>query len=347
VIARPTTLILLIVGAAFGLSQRSARAEAVADFYNGKTINLLIGDATGGANDAYARLIGRYLGKYLPGNPAVVAQNMPGAGSFRAAQRVTVSAPQDGTYIGLVHSSILLDSVIDDPRRKTEQLEFGYLGSANKNLAACFVRADAPVKRFADLFHTEMIAGAGNDASTTREYSALLNSVLGTKLKVTSGYTGNAHIFLAIDRGEVQGSCGASYVAVAALRQTWLAQKLVNPIVQESLQGHPHLNKLGVPLVFDFVKTDEQRKILEVFYSQQEYGRPFVTGPKVPRERLVALQTAFMNTINDRDLQRDADKAGLELMPVSGPEVAKLVADARSSPSELFRKIRQALGHGG
>lgn len=345
VILRRALLVIAACGAIFGMRAATAQSSPVADFYRGKSIYMIIGDGVGGGFDVYGRLVARYLGKYIPGNPTILPQNLPGGGSFRAAEKVAVSAPQDGTFIGAIHASTLLDPIMGDPRKKAKRLDLAYLGSASKNLAACFVRADAPVQSFADLQKKQLIVGAGNDASTTREFSSLLKNLFGAKLKISAGYTGNGEIFLAVDRGEVQGMCGAGYIGVTALRPNWLKSGFARIIVQENIHGIPALNALHIPRTLDFVKTDEQRKILEVFYSQQEFGRPFVVGAKVPPDRISALQSAFERALDDPDLRREAQAINLDISPLSATEVETFVSRAYSTPPEVLAKLRQALGY--
>lgn len=318
-------------------------AQTPEQFYKGKTVNLVIGSAAGAGFDAYGRLVARHIGKHIPGAPQIVPQNLDGAGGFRAASRVAVSAPQDGTYIAGVYPTTLLDPVMGDPRKKVEKLNLVALGSVSKNLAACFFRADAPVKTFAETFDKEVILGAGNQGSTTRQFASVLKNVLGVKLKISAGYSGNAQVYLAVDRNEVQGMCGTGYVGVTSLRANWLKEGFVNIVAQESLKGIPELNAKSVPLTLSFAKTEEQRRILQVFYSQQEFGRPFITGGAVPADRIAALQKAFMDTMKDPELLEDAKKSKLEVEPITGAEVDKLVQIAFSTPPELLSKLRQTL----
>ena len=339
--ATALSVAVFFAGTAGGLAQTSS----VAEFYKGKTVYLVIGAAVGAGYDAYSRLIARHLGRHIPGNPDIVPQNLDGAGAFRAATRVAVSAPQDGTYIAAIYPTTLLDPIMGNPKRKVARLDFAYLGSASKNLSACFFRADAPVKSFAETFEREIIVGAGTEASTTREYSAILKNILGAKLKIASGYTGNGQIYLAIDRGEVQGTCGMGYIGVQSLRSNWLRDGFVKVAAQESVDGDPELNAKGVPRTIEFAKTDEQRQILDIYYSQQEFGRPYVVGATVPRERVEALQRAFMSTLEDLDLLREAKAANFHISPITASALETLVTKAYSSPPEILAKLRQALGY--
>jgi tripartite-type tricarboxylate transporter receptor subunit TctC len=319
---------------------------SVGEFYKGKTIHLIIGAAVGAGYDAYSRLIARHLGKHIPGNPDIVPQNLDGAGAFRAAQRVAVTAPQDGTYVGANHPTTLLDPIMGNPKRKVARLDYAYLGSASKNLSACFFRADAPVKTFAETFDREIVIGVGTEASTTREYSAVLKNLLGAKLKMAGGYSGNGQIYLAIDRGEVQGTCGMGYTGAASLRPNWFRDGTVNVVAQESVAGDAALNAKGIPRTAQFAKTDEQRQILDIYYSQQEFGRPYVVGAKVPRERVEALQRAFMTTLADPELLQEAKKLNFDISPLPAADLEALVKKAYAAPAPILAKLRQALGYG-
>lgn len=319
---------------------------SVAEFYKGKSIYIVVGTAAGGGFDAYARMIARHLGKHIPGNPTIIPQNLDGGGGWRATQRVAQIAPPDGTTIGAILPPTLLDPLIGDPRKKLERFDLAFLGSASKNLAACFARTDAPVQSAQDLFEKELIVGTGNATSTTFAFSTVLKNVLGAKLKLTAGYTGNAQLYVAMDRGEVQGMCGTSIIGVTSMRANWFKDKFARAILQENINGHPDLNALGVPSVLSFAKTDEQRQMLELYYSQQEFGRPYVVNAKTPPDRLAALQKAFMDTMRDPELLRESEKLQLDIDPINGPEVAALLARAYASSPGAVAKLREAMGYG-
>jgi len=341
------TLSLLLSVPIIDAAATSASAQsAVADFYRGKTVNMVIGSATGGGFDAYARLIGRYMSKHLPGSPTVVPQNVPGSGGFAAGHRVAVVAPQDGTHIGAVHPTTIVDPVLGDPRKSTKPLDFAYLGSASTDVEACFLRTNAPAKSLRDGFNTEIILGASNQASSSREYAALLKHVLGLKVNIVGGYNGTQHLILAVDRGEVQGLCGASYLGVVAGRPDWFTNNVVKVISYQGNKTHPEFKWMAdaIPAV-SLAKTDEQRQILTIYDSQEEFARPYVTGANVPKERVEALRLAFMRALDDPDLRKEAAGLGLQISPTSGAEVQALVANIYNAPPELLRKIRVVLGY--
>ena len=327
-------------------SDSMAAEESVADFYRGKSINMVIGSASGGGFDAYARIIGRYMTKYLPGRPTIVPQNLIGSGGFAAGYRVAVTAPQDGTHVGAVHPTTIIDPVLGDPRKGTKPLELAYLGSASTDVEACYLRTDAPAKSFRDAFDTEIILGASNQASSSREYASLLKNVLGMKVTIVGGYSGTAQIMLAVDRGEVQGLCGASYSGVVAARPGWFTNNLVKVISYQGPKQRPELKWAADALpAVTFAKTEEQRQILNLYDSQEEFARPYVTGANVPPERIEALRSAFMSALNDPELRKEATGLGLEVSPVSGALVQALVANIYSASPEILRKTRVALGY--
>ena len=338
--------LLLTAPCPISMTTGGTAQTAVAEFYKGKSVYILVGTAAGGGFDAYGRMVARHLGKHIPGNPTIIPQNLDGGGGWRATQRVAMTAPPDGTTIGAILPTTLLDPLIGDPRKKLERFDLAFLGSASKNLQACFVRTDAPVQSAQDLFEKELIVGTGNATSTTFGFSTILKNVLGAKLKLTPGYTGNAQIYVAVDRGEVQGMCGTSIIGVTSMRANWFSEKFARAILQESATGHPDLNALGVPRALSFAKTDEQRQMLEVYYSQQEFGRPYIVNVKTPPDRLAALQKAFMDTMRDPELLRELEKLQLDIDPITGPEVGALVAKAYASSPEAVAKLREAMGYG-
>lgn len=259
-----------------------AANASVADFYRGNTVFMIIGSSSGGGFDTYARIVSRYMSKHLPGNPTFVSQNQPGAGGIVAGTRVAVNAPQDGTYVGAVRPTTIVAPVLGDKSSRTKPINFAFLGSASTNLEACFLRTDAPAKSFEDGFKTEIVLGAGNTSSSSREYAALLDKVLGIKIKIVGGYSGSSDIMLAVERGEVQGTCGANLANVLATRSKWFSDNTVRVI---SYQGNKIIDvkeAKGVKPAVMYAKTDEQRKILSLYDLQGPIGRPYVTGGDVP-----------------------------------------------------------------
>ena len=259
-----------------------ARAQdSVAQFYRGKQINLYVGSSAGGGYDTYARLLARRFSNSIPGNPSVVPQNMPGAGSNKLASYMYSVAPKDGTAIGAIFSGAILQPLLGDPVQH-DPSKFIYLGNANNEVFLCLVRNDAPVQTFKDAFSHELIIGATNEGGSSRDFPAMLDNVLGTKLRLVTGYPGSNEIMLALERNEVQGVCGIGWSSVAPQRARLLDSGLAHVLVQLATTGHPELDRMGVPLAIDFAKTDDDRKVMELVYSQLIFGRPFVLPPVFP-----------------------------------------------------------------
>ena len=229
--------------------------DPVEQFYRGKSINIYVGGAAGGGYDTYARALGRHMGKYIPGNPTIVAQNMPGAGSNKAASYLYSVAPKDGTAIGALFPGAILAPLLTDTAIQHDPAKFIFVGSANSDVYTCVVRTDTPIMSFKDAFTQEIIVGASNEGGTTRDMPTLSNNVLGTKFRIVTGYAGTREIALAVERKETQGLCGFGYTSLLSVRPEWVANKFVRIIVQENAKGVAALNKQGVPRTIDFAKT--------------------------------------------------------------------------------------------
>jgi tripartite-type tricarboxylate transporter receptor subunit TctC len=320
-----------------------ARAQdAVAQFYKGKQINLYVGSSAGGGYDTYARLLARRLGSYIPGNPTVVAQNMPGAGSNKLASYIYSMAPRDGTAIGAIFSGAILQPLLGDPVQH-DPSRFIYLGNANNEVFLCLVRTDAPVQTFKDVLSRELIVGATNEGGSTRDFTAMLDNLLGARLRIVTGYPGSNEIMLAIERNEVQGACGFGWSSVAPQRARLLDSGLTRVLAQLATTGHPELNRMGVPLAIDFTKTEDDRKVMELVYSQLIFGRPFILPPGVPAERVGALRRAFMAALQDKDAVAEARGMQLDLDPLSGEAVQAEVTRVYGTPGRIVERAKQSL----
>jgi len=317
--------------------------DAVAQFYKGKQINLYIGTSPGGGYDTYARLLARRFSSYIPGNPAIIPQNMPGAGSNKLASFMYSVAPKDGTAVGAIFSGAILQPLVGDTPTQHDPSKFIYLGNANNEVFVCFARADAPAKTFQDTFSKELIIGATNEGGSTRDFAAMLINVLGSKLRIITGYAGSNEIMLAIERNEVQGLCGVGWSSIAAQHAQWLTNGFGKLIAQLATKGHPEMNKMGVPLAIDFAKTDEDRKVMELIYSQLIFGRPYVLPPGTPPDRVAALRKAFMAALQDKDTLAEAKKMDLDLDALEGGDVQAEVAKAYSMPANIVERAKQAL----
>lgn len=319
----------------------TARADSVADFYKGKTVELYIGYSVGGGYDTYARLLARHIGKHIPGNPTIVPKNMPGAGSLKLANWLYEAAPQDGTVFATIARAAPFDPLFGNEKAQFKANKFNYIGSANNEVSVCAAMADSGIKTVADLENKTLIVGGTGDTADTVQFPKIINAVLGTKMKIINGYPGGKDVVLAMERGEVQGRCGWSWSSVKSKNMDWVTSGKLNLIMQLSTDKHPELP--DVPLVMDLAKSDADRRLLNMIFARQELGRPYVAPPNVPEERVEALRAAFMATMKDPEFLKEAANADLELSPVSGAKVQKLVHEAYESDPKIVERINEIL----
>ncbi len=317
--------------------------DQIAQFYRGKTVNIVIGSAPGGGYDGYGRLIAHHLGKHIPGHPSVIAQNMPGAGSNKAAGYIALQAPRDGTMIGAIQPGAVLQPLLSDLRMQHDPSKFIFVGSATNDVYLCLVRSDAPVKTFQDTFTTEVVLGASAEGATLRDLPTMLDNLLGVKLRLVTGYAGSREVMIAIERGEVQGICGFGWASLELQHPDWISSGKARIIAQEDLKGHPEVNKMGVPRTIDFAKTEEVRQVMELVYSQNLFGRPYVLAPGVPADRVAALRKAFMDAIHDPELIAEAERTRFDLGAMSGEDLQALVAKLYALPARVSARAKQAL----
>jgi tripartite-type tricarboxylate transporter receptor subunit TctC len=322
----------LAIGIAAG-----AAAQSPADFYKGKSVDLNIGYTSGGGYDVYARILARHMDRYLPGNPTIVPKNMPGAGSLVLANWLYSVAPKDGTTFAAIGRGVPFDPLLGSEKAKFDPTKFNWIGSMNDEVSVCVAWHTTGITKLEDAMKKELVVGGTGAAADTDQFPKVLNGTIGTKFKVVSGYPGGNDILLAMERGEVQGRCGWSWSSVVTTHKNWLDEKKINVLVQLSLSKHPDLP--NVPLIMDYAKTDEQKKIFNLVFARQPMGRPFVAPPGVPQERVAALRKAFMDTLKDQQFLAEAKKMELELNPVSGEKVQKLVEDVYKTPKPVADKV--------
>lgn len=315
----------------------AALAQAPTPFYQGKQIELDINSSVGGGYDLYARLLARHMGKYIPGDPTIVPKNMVGASGLRLANWLASAAPRDGTVIGAVSRATAFEPLLGNKNAQYDGTKFAFIGSANDEVSVCVTWHTSGVVTFQDALQKEVTVGAaGTVGDDTYQFPALLDRMFGAKFKIVRGYPGGNEINLAMEQGEVQGRCGIPWSTVKAARRDWIDDRKVNFLMQFSLAKHPDLP--DVPLVTDLAKTDEQRKIVRLIFGRQVMGRPFALPPGVPVERLAELRKAFDATMVDKDYLADAAKMKLEVKPVSGERVERLVDD-------IYKTTSPAIAH--
>lgn len=333
----------LLASIAAVCSSAMALPAVAQDFWAGKTLTLIIGTEAGSGYDVYARLVGRHLVKHLPGKPALLPQNLNGAGSKRAAEHMAVVAPKDGTVISLVFPGAIFEPlIIEKSKWRYDPSKFEYLGTADSGTRMCSTMPNSKVKTFEDARREVATIGASAPGGSTYDYPTMLNALAGTKFKVITGYKGTVEVAVAMERGEVDGWCGIEVSTYTAVRPDWVPKKQVNTFVQLGLEPNPQMTALGIPSIWQFAPP-ENRKALEIIVSQQVFQRPFIAPPGVPADRMKQMQTAFMATMNDPEFLGEAEKAKLTVSPKSGPDVAALVSRMYGAPQEIIDQMAKAL----
>ena len=326
-------------------AQGLAQDDALARFFRDKTVTIGVGSSTGGGLDTFGRLVSRHMGKHIPGNPAVVVSNMPGAGGNILANNLYTIAPKDGTFMGITFPSVIIDPLLSENHRGYDPTKFNYLGNANPEVLVCLLRQDAPAKKLEDILTTELIIGATAPGSTTADFPAIAKGLLGAKFRIVTGYQGSREVTLAIEKGEVQGICGLGWSTVRVQYPELLAGGMFARVfAQEDLKGHAQLNAAGVPMMLSLARTDVDRQALSMFYAQNAFSRPFMLPPGVPADRVAAMRGIFMKTIADPELQAEAAKMKIDAEPTSGEELQKVIASMYATPREVVERVRKAMG---
>ncbi|MGE0653158.1 MAG: Bug family tripartite tricarboxylate transporter substrate binding protein [Alphaproteobacteria bacterium] len=332
---------LLAGAAAFALG---GPAQA-ADFYAGKEIRFLIGLGAGSTYDAYARTLSRHMGRYIPGNPTFINVNMPGAGSLKAYNHIYNVAKKDGTEFGTGHRFVPIMPLFGIKGAKFDGTKFGYVGSANREVGVTIAWHTSEVKTFDDLLKKELIVGTTGAGAALTNFASVLKTALGAKLKVVSGYKTTREIDLALERGEIQGRAGVSYNSIVNATPDWLKENKISFLIQMGLSRHPDLP--NVPNILDRVTNATDRAAIELLLTPSEMGRPFVTPPGVPAERLQTLRKAFTAAMKDKAFQADARKQQLELNPMTGAEVEELVRRVyRTASPEVVARAQELTAAG-
>ena len=315
---------------------------AAQNFYEGKTVNLIVGTDAGGGYDIYGRTVARHIGKHIPGKPTVIVQNMPGAGSAKAAEFLYVLAPKDGLTFGLIFPGMVVEPLLQPGKFRFDPTRFEYLGSADSGSRLCVTHRSSRIKTFDDALKLPSNFGGSAFGSSTTDYAQLLINLAGAKMRIVNGYKSSIDTVLAAERGEIDGLCGYDSSSFRSQKPDWFNSPEANMILQAALEPFPELTKLGVPHIWQYI-SGENRTIAEVVLAQQEFHRPFLAPPGVPADRLAILRTAFMATMTDADFLGDAARMKLTITPKDAETVAKLVKQMYASPPELIAKVNKAL----
>ncbi len=317
-----------------------AHAQSVEDFYRGKTINLIIGYSVGGGYDLYGRLVSRHIGKHIPGRPAIVPQNMTGAGSLRAAQYIYLVAPKDGTTFGTFGRTIATTPLLTPATAQFDGTRFTWLGSVTNEVSTCVTWHTSPVKTWSDILTKEVAMGGEGPGADPDVYTLLYKNVFGAKMRLVAGYHGTNDVTLAMERGEVDGLCGLSWSTMKARHQQWMTAKKLNIIIQAALRKQPELT--DVPLASDLTQDREKLQILKLFLASQETARPFAAPPDIPADRKVALIRAFDATMKDPEFLAEAQKLNMDINPLNAKGVDDIVAELYATPKAVLEKAAQA-----
>jgi tripartite-type tricarboxylate transporter receptor subunit TctC len=329
----------MLIAALLALGASPAVAQS-AGFYAGKTVNLIIGFGPGGGYDRWGRTLAAHIGKHLPGKPTIVAQNMPGAGSYVAASHIYGAAPKDGTVFAIIARDAALGPLSGAPGARFDATKLSWIGSPTKEHNVCIASNNAKVKNVKQLHDTQLILGDTGPGTGTRSYPKVLNDLFGFKFKLVSGFRSSADVFLAIERGEVEGIC-ESLDSVNARRPKWIPDKIVNVLLQAG-EGEPAELK-GVPNVLSLARTDEERQVLEYLYAGQNIGRPFVAPPDLPPERLKMLRDAFDATMKDPEFIGDVKRHKFDLDPEDGSHLATLIKKLYATPKPVIERVSKLI----
>ena len=315
-----------------------AQAQSPEAFYKGKTIDMMIGSEAGSGYDAYARLVANHMGKHIPGRPNIVVKQMVGAGGIVATNYLAKIAAKDGSVIGQVQNTVPFQPLVTPGGEQFDATKLGYIGSANSEVALAFTWHTSATKTLSDLQQRETIM-AGVIGSISANYAYAMSDLAGAKIRLITGYAGAGQSMLALERGEIEGYPALFWSTFKTTKPDWIAQKKINFLVQLALKKHPELP--DVPLIFDYLKTDDDRAAAELLLAPQLAGRPFITPPDIPKERLAALRTSFNIMMADADFKADADKRNMEVQLVTGEEIAGVVARAYATKPEIVAKVRR------
>jgi tripartite-type tricarboxylate transporter receptor subunit TctC len=327
---------------ALGLLLFATSPAAAADFYAGKTVNFIVGTDVGGGFSIYGRTIGKYLPRYIPGNPTVVVKNMPGAGGATASAWLYRIAPKDGTAIASVSPNAILGKLLDDSQTQYDPSRFAYLAGAERGTRLCMTFQHSKVKTLDDALTHKAVIGATSAGSPTREYAAMIKHATGAKFEIVSGYKGPPELFIAMERGEIDGVCGLDWSALKSQQPEWLKERKLNLLVQGALEGDPELLALGVSTPWRYIKDDVDRRAVELMVSfQQAFGKSYMAPPGVPAEQIKILRDAFNAALKDRELLAEAERLSIEIAPQSGEKVQRLVESAFSAPAHVVDRLKK------
>jgi tripartite-type tricarboxylate transporter receptor subunit TctC len=322
----------------FGLLQTSssAFAQSVADFYKSHQISMLVGSGAGGGYDVYARTFAQFWTRHIPGHPVIIPMDMPAAAGLAAAASLYNSAERDGSVIGAFTNGAAMDPLFGNPGAHYDPLKFEWIGSIGKLENVCATWHTSPVKTIAAARERQVVVAAAGATSNTAIVPNMLNTLIGTKFKVISGYDPGSGLTLAVESGEAEGICGLSWSTMKASRPRWVNDHLLQVIVQMGLSKLPDLP--NVPSALDLVTDPGNKQVMELILMRQEAGRPFAAPPGTPADRVAALRQAFVETLADPAFIAEAQKLQLEIDPLTGEAIEKILAKAYAAPKPIIQR---------
>lgn len=321
-----------------------ARAQTPAQFYKGKTFTVLVGIEQGTGYDLYGRTLARHIGRHIPGNPAVIVNNMPGASGLVAFNWLANIAPKEGTVIATGSFSVPVEPVFGNKSARFDATKLNWIGNMDSSVSVCAVRADAGVNSFDDMLSkTVMIGGTGRAGPISQSPMALKN-LAGAKINLVEGYKGTASVRLAMERGEVQGICGVSFSTVRTQYRSLLDQKKIKLLVQLGPRPMQHPMLEGVPHIYAYAKSPEQTQVFDLIFGVQGLGRSFAAPPNVPAERVAVLRAAFEKTMTDPALVAEAKKIDLDINWQNGKDVQAFIENAYKATPASIARAKKALG---
>jgi tripartite-type tricarboxylate transporter receptor subunit TctC len=323
------------------LAAPAARADDVADFYKGRNVQLYIGYSAGGGYDAYARILARHMGEHIPGNPTIVPQNMPGAGSLRVVNYLYNIAPKDGSAIATFARGMAMEPLLDPTGTQYDAQKLTWLGSISDEVSICAFRTGAGIRTLDDMKTKSYIVGGTGSGSDTDIFATMLRNMFHMKMKIAAGYPGGNDIVLAMERGEVDGRCGWSWSSVLSRSKELLDDHKIDITLQLALAKHEDLP--NVPLVFDLTQDPKQIAAMKLIVSRNAMARPYAAPPGVPAERAAALRASFDATMKDPAFLEETKRSDLEVRPVSGAALGKLVAEEYATPPDVVALAKAAV----
>jgi tripartite-type tricarboxylate transporter receptor subunit TctC len=335
-----TPLFQTALALAMGCLLQSAQAQSVEQFYKGKTVSIIIGGSPGGGFDTLARAIGRHIGSLIPGNPTVVAKNMPGAGGTQALDHLYNAADKDGTVMGLVNNTPPFVPLFSGTPARFDPIKFSWLGTPSVESPLVLIWQSVPVNTIDDLKAKDITVGASGANSAQAFYSRLINATLHTKMKIISGYRGQNDIFIAMERREIDGYPSVFYSSLTSTRPTWLLEKIAKVVLQ---YGPEPLKELpGVAWAPDHIRDAKDKMLFLTATAPNALGRPLLMPPDVPSDRLAAVRKALIDTFNDPAFRAEADKMGLLVnAPRTGEQLAEVIRAAYAAPADIVARVRQ------